>query len=82
MRTVAISSIDVKVCTQKSNSTQGNFLRYLTQPKIIRQIPFELTDIEYDQIKDEIERMERVISNTDIVINVMIIDDIYISPNF
>ena len=59
MSTVAIPNIDVKVLTRKSEFPQGNFLRSLTQPKITRQRTFKLTDIEYDQMKDEIEIMER-----------------------
>ena len=53
MNTVAIPNLDVTVWTQKSELTQGNLPRSLTQPKITRQRSFELKDIEYDQIKDE-----------------------------
>ena len=42
---------ETKVWTRKSELTQGNFLGSLTQPEIIRQGPFELTDIVYDLIK-------------------------------
>ena len=49
---VAIPNIDVKVWTRKSDLPQVNLLRSLTQPKITRQRPFELTDLEYDKIKD------------------------------
>ena len=49
---VAIPNIDVKVWTRKSDLPQVNLLRFLTQPKITRQRPFELTDLEYDKIKD------------------------------
>ena len=68
--------------TRKSDFSQSNFLRYLTQPKITRQRPFKITDIEYDQIKDESERMERVYYNNDIRRNVMNVDDIEYFANF
>ena len=60
----------------KSEFPQGNFLRSLTQPEITRQRPFELTNIEYDQIKDEISRVWHVDCNPEIRINVMTFDDI------
>ena len=66
----------IKFWTRKSELPQGNFLRSLTQPENTIQIPFKLMDIEYDQIKVEVERMERVDYNTDIGRNVMNIDDI------
>ena len=56
MNTVAIKNIDVKVWTQKGEFLQRNFLRSLTKPEITRQRTFELTDIEYEQIRDEITR--------------------------
>ena len=59
MNTVAILNLDVKVWTQKGELPQGNFLSFLTQPKITRQIPFRLKYVEYDIIKYEIESMER-----------------------
>ena len=48
MNTVSIPNLEAKVWTQKSEFPQGTFLRYLTQPEITRQRPFELTDIYYD----------------------------------
>ena len=60
MNTVSIPNLDVKVWTWKSEFPQGSFLHSLTSPKITRQISFKLTDIEYDQIKDEIASMELV----------------------
>ena len=56
--------------------SQGNFPRSLTQNSITRQIPFDLTYIDYDQIKDDIARMARVEYNTSIRRNVMNVDDI------
>ena len=44
--------------------------------EITRQRPFTLTDIEYDQIKDEISRMKLVDYNTATGINVMNVDNI------
>ena len=76
MNTVAIKNIDVKVWTQKGEFLQGNFLRSLTIPEITRQRTFELTDIEYEQIRDEIIRTERIEYNTSIIINLMNINDI------
>ena len=76
MNIVAIPNIDVKVWTWKREFPQGDFLHSLTQPKITRQRPFELTDIEYDLIKDKIPNMERVEYNTDVGINVINVDDI------
>ena len=46
--------------TQKRDFPQGSFLRSLTQPGITRQRNFELTDIEYDLINDELARIEHV----------------------
>ena len=60
LRTVAITIIDVKVWTRKSEFPPGNFLRYITTTEITRQITFKLKDIEYDQIRYEIEMMECV----------------------
>ena len=54
IRIVAVNNIDVKVWTKKNYLPQGNYLRSLIQPVITRQISFELTDIEYDEIKYEI----------------------------
>ena len=76
MNTITIPNLDVKVWTRKSELPQGNFLRSLTQPKISRQIPFKLIEIEYDLIKDKIARMECVEYNTAAGINVMDVDDI------
>ena len=74
MRTVAILNLGVNIWTQKSELPQGNFQCYLTKTKITKQRPSELTDIVYDRIKDEIERMEHVDYNTAIRINVMNVD--------
>ena len=60
MNTVSIPNLDIEVWTRKRDSTQGNFLCSLTQTQITRQRPFKLTDIDYDLIKDEIARVERV----------------------
>ena len=57
MKTVAITNIDIRVCTRKSEFSQGEFIHYFIQPEIKIQRHFELTDIEYDQIKGEITRM-------------------------
>ena len=54
MNPVAITNIDVKVWTRKSELPQGSLLLSLTQPKTTIQIPVELTDIEYDLTNDEI----------------------------
>ena len=51
MSTFYITHIDVNVRTQKHYLRQGNSLCYLIQYEITRQRLFELTDIEYDQIK-------------------------------
>ena len=48
----------------------------MSKPDITRQRPFRLTDINYDQMKGEIARMEQVEYNTAIGINVMDVDDI------
>ena len=40
MKTDSIPDLDVKVWTQKSELPQGNFLHYLTTPKITKQRPF------------------------------------------
>ena len=76
MSTVAITNLGVRVWTRKSDLPQGNFLHSLTQPKIARQITFELIDIEYDRMKDEISRIKHVEYNTTIGINVINVDDI------
>ena len=57
MNTVAIPNIDVKFWTQKSEFPPGDLLRSLNQPKITKHIPFKLTDIQCDQINDEITIM-------------------------
>ena len=51
IRTVVIPNIDVKVWKQKHNLPQGKYLNYLMKHEMIRKIPFELTYIEYAQIK-------------------------------
>ena len=56
MRIVDIPNIYIKVWTQKNEFPQRKNIRYLMQASIIRQRKFELSDIEYDQIKDEIKR--------------------------
>ena len=76
MNTVAIPNIDFKVWTRKSKFPPGNYLCSLTPTKITRQIPFELTDIDYDLRKDEIARMESIEYNTAIGRNFMNVDDI------
>ena len=76
MNTVAIPNLNVKVWTRKKELPQGNFLRSLISPKITRQRPFKLIEIEYDIIKYEIESMERVEYNNSVGRNVMNVDDI------
>ena len=76
MNTVAITDIDVKIWTRRSEFPKRKLPRSLTQPKIWRKINFELIDIEYDLIKDEIPKMEHVEYNTAIERNVMNIGDI------
>ena len=60
MMTVGIPNIGSNIWNRKSELPQENLLRSLTQSEITIQRPFELTDIEYDQINYEIPRMERV----------------------
>ena len=67
-------NIDVEVWTQESEFQQGNFLRYLTQPKITRQRPFELTYIDYDRIKNEISGVEYVEYNNSVGRNITNVD--------
>ena len=74
IRTIYISDLDINVLTQKSELPQGNFLGSLVKPETTRQRTFEPTEIEYDQIKDEISRMERVDYNNDIKRNVINVD--------
>ena len=76
INTFDIPNIDVKVWTSKSDFPQGSFLRSSTQPEIKRQRPFELTDIEYDIIKYEIERVRHAEYNTYIGRNFINVDDI------
>ena len=76
MNTVSIPNLDVKICTWKSQLTQGNFLHSLIQLETKIQIPFEPTDIDYDQIKEKISRMERVEYNNSVRRNVINVDDI------
>ena len=45
---------------RKSDFPQGGFLNFLTQPKITRQRPFEITEIGYYRVKYEISRTEHV----------------------
>ena len=71
-----IPNIDVNVWTRKSEFPQDNFLNFLTKPEITRQRPFELTDIDYDLIKDEILRMECVDYNNASGINIINVNDI------
>ena len=75
-KTVYFPNIDIKVFNRKSEFPQSNFLRSLTEPEITRKIPFKLTYVEYDRIKDEMARMEHVDYNIDIKINIMNVDDI------
>ena len=42
---------DGKVWIRKNELSLGNYLGPWTQPKIIRQRTFKITDIDYDQIK-------------------------------
>ena len=74
-KTVAIPNIGIKVSNRRSKLPKRNFLRSLTQPRILIQRTFKLTDIEYDQIKDKTTRMEHVDYNIDIKINVMNVYD-------
>ena len=75
MDTVDITNIDVKVLTQKSELPQVNFLRSLTQLEITIQRTFKFTYIEYDLVKNEITRTERVQYNIASGINVVNVDD-------
>ena len=50
MRTVAITNLDINVWKQKNEFPQVNYLLSLTEPVLKTQIPFELTNIGYDQI--------------------------------
>ena len=54
--------MDDKVWTQKSELPQINFLRSLTQPKISRQRPSKITDINCDQIKDATKKWNLLIT--------------------
>ena len=56
INTVAIPDLNIKVSTWKSEFPQGTFLHSLTPTKITRQRPFELIYIEYDLMKDELQR--------------------------
>ena len=76
MRKDAIINIDIKIWTWKTELPQGNLLCSLTQAGITIQRPFKLTDIDYDQIRDEIARMECVYNNNAIVRSVMNFDNI------
>ena len=69
--TVTITNIDVAFWTYKIKYHRVNICFPLTQPTITRQLRFELTNIDYDQIKDEIASMERVDFSTDIGSNFM-----------
>ena len=60
LRKTAIPYLYIIFWTRNSEFPQRHFLCSLTQPEITRQRDLELTDIEYDQIKDEISMMERV----------------------
>ena len=56
--------------------SQVNLLPSLTPSWITRQIPFEITDLEYDISRDKIASMECFEYNTAIGRNVMNVDDI------
>ena len=60
MNTVDIPNLDVKIWIRKSEFPQGNLLCSLAQPEMMRQRTLEITDIEYDLIKDKISRIKRV----------------------
>ena len=75
MSTVAIPNIDIKVWTRTSEFLVGNYQYSLTQHEIIRQIIFELMEIQYDRIKDRITRMEHAEYDTSMGRNVMNVDD-------
>ena len=49
----SIINIYIEVWTQINEMPQGNYLLSFEKPTIRRQRPFELTDIEYGQIKYE-----------------------------
>ena len=55
---------------------QGNYIHSSRQTIFTRQRRFERTAIEYDQIKDEIFRMESVEYNDFILRNIMNKDDL------
>ena len=66
MRTVAIPNICVKLLTPKNDFPQDNCLHYLMQTEMTRQIPFGLTEIQYDIIKYEMVSIQIVQYTTDI----------------
>ena len=57
---------------KKNESSKGNYICSLTQPANTRQINFEVTNMKYVWIKDEIESMEHVDCNTAIGMNFII----------
>ena len=57
MRTFANHNLYVNFLTRKNNLPHGNYLYYLMINEITIQRPFELTDIDYDRIKDGISSM-------------------------
>ena len=69
MRKVDIYNLGVKVWAWKNELSQGNHLYHLTHTEITRQRTSELTETEYDWIKNGIYRMERVKYNTDILLD-------------
>ena len=66
MRKFVIYNLKDMVWTRKYDTPKGNQRRSLTQPETTRKQPFELTEIQYDLIKDKIARTEHVDYNTDI----------------
>ena len=76
MRTFDVPNSDIKVWTYKSELPPGTWICSLTQPEITRQITFEVTDIEYDLMKDENPGKECVEYHTAIERNTTNVDDI------
>ena len=74
INTVYIPNIYVNVRTWKIQLPQGNFLPSLTQPKITRQRPFKITDIEYGLINYLVTKMECAEYKTSVGRNIINVD--------
>ena len=69
--TVSMSKFAIKGWTQKNEFPHGEYLRSLNHPSIAIHRPYDITDIQYDEINNEIESMELVQYNASIGRNVM-----------